>query len=224
MSSLRFTLGYKALTVECFICFIYFNSGNYECFINLSAPCIHYLHTVAFNEAPGVLYLQYGVQYGALFLHNCRMNTVASSCMLHWSYSLYSVAVNIALVSFPEKVYHQRPAVPYCNSLCVSSWRCTLVSSRPNAALYCSCPFDVWVCGDWELFQIALRWMSVTLQRVRAFPRHALAEQNRRAEEEGGGDLKLVRWPPDGFPSFHLSLHPHFSIWISFFYPAHLFI
>lgn len=163
------------------------------------------------------------VQYGALFLHNCTMNPVASSSMLPWSYSLYSVAVDVALVSFPEKLHHQRPAAPYCNSLWVSSWRCTLVSSRPNAALYCSCPFDVWVCGDWELFQIALRWMSVTLQRVRAFPRHASAEQNRRAEEEGEETWSWCRGLLMGFPP---------SIWVSIplfyldllLYPAHLFI
>lgn len=93
-----------------------------------------------------------------------------------------------------------------------------LVSSHANAALYCSCLFDVCVRGDGELFQIASHWMSVKLQPVRAFPHHVLAEA-----AGGGGDLKLAPRPPDDFPSFHLKLQPTLSAQIFSSLTWHIF-
>lgn len=48
--------------------------------------------------------------------------------------------------------------------------------------------------------------------------------QNKDRRAGGGGDLKLARWPPDGFSSFHPNLHPTLSSQIFSSLTWHLFL
>lgn len=185
---------------------------------------------------PQVCYMySMGVQYGALFLwNNCRMTTVApvGSVSLYAASSLITKHVYcscqwIFLYCHSQrwmdiKVYHQRPAAPTvspCGWAAGGAARVgTVVSSWSNTALYYSSVFDVCVLGDWEPFQIALRWMSTAVQWVRASPHRVLAEQNKRAEEGGEEDQEVGRaqppaailCPPLSWASW--TLHPGLSI------------
>lgn len=118
--------------------------------------------------------------------------------------------MNIALVSFPEKVCHQRPAGSNCDSLWVS------LDAGSISAVWCVCPWGQWrAAPDPDSFN----------PDVRDAPASQSTSVSCAGRTKQTGRRRRRRRPlsPEGFPFFSLNLHPNLSslLFYFFFYAAH---